>query len=82
MPGQVQVAVASDSAVARTGRPALTAVDLHPEEIGAAAVRLLASRMAGEAPRTMLAPASLITRGSTRSAWPAPAQLTTGDTSR
>jgi DNA-binding LacI/PurR family transcriptional regulator len=82
VPEQVQVAVASDSVVARTGRPALTAVDLHPEEIGAAAVVLLASRMAGEAPRTMLAPASLITRGSTRAAGPAPAQLTTGDTSR
>ena len=48
VPDQVQVVVASDSTVARTGRPALTALDLHPEEIGAAAVGLLASRMAGE----------------------------------
>jgi DNA-binding LacI/PurR family transcriptional regulator len=76
VPDQMQVVVASDSAVARTGRPALTAVDLHPEEIGAAAVALLASRMAGEPARSALVPASLVTRGSTR------AQLTTGDTSR
>jgi DNA-binding LacI/PurR family transcriptional regulator len=68
VPGQVQVAVASDSTVARTGRPALTAVDLHPEEIGAAAVGLLASRMAGEPPRTAFVRANLVVRGSTRPA--------------
>ncbi len=81
VPGQVRVAVASDSAVARTGRPALTAVDLHAEEIGAAAVGLLASRMAGERPRTEFVPASLVVRGSTR---PEAAQLasTTGETRR
>jgi DNA-binding LacI/PurR family transcriptional regulator len=77
VPGQVQVAVASDSVMARTGRPALTALDLHPDEIGAAAVGLLSSRMAGEQPRTALVPASLVVRGSTRAAQP-----TTGETSR
>jgi DNA-binding LacI/PurR family transcriptional regulator len=89
VPGQVQVAVASDSAMARTGRLALTAVDLHPEDIGAAAVGLLASRLAGEPPRTAVVPASLVVRGSTRPvpAQPAatqltPAQPTTGGTSR
>jgi DNA-binding LacI/PurR family transcriptional regulator len=89
VPGQVQVAVASDSAMARTGRLALTAVDLHPDDIGAAAVGLLASRLAGEPPRTAVVPASLVVRGSTRPvpAQPAatqltPAQPTTGGTSR
>jgi DNA-binding LacI/PurR family transcriptional regulator len=77
VPDQVQVVVASDSAVARTGRPALTALDLHPEEIGIAVVSLLASRMAGEPPRTTLVDAELIVRGSTRTG-----QLTTGGTSR
>jgi DNA-binding LacI/PurR family transcriptional regulator len=70
LPDQVQVAVASDSVIARTGRPALTAVDLHPDEIGAAAVDLLSSRMAGEAARTALVPASLVARASTRAADP------------
>ncbi len=68
VPGQVQVAVASDSAVARTGRPALTAVDLHPEEIGAAAVGLLANRMAGEPPDRVCPRQPLPARGSTRRA--------------
>jgi len=75
------VVVASDSAVARTGRPALTALDLHPEEIGIAAVSLLASRMAGEPPRTALVGAELIVRGSTPAAGLA-AYPTTGGTSR
>jgi DNA-binding LacI/PurR family transcriptional regulator len=86
VPDQVQVVVASDSAVARTGRPALTALDLHPEAIGIAAVSLLASRMAGEAPRTALVGAELVVRGSTRPAGadgPASGQsATTGGTSR
>lgn len=86
VPDQVQVVVASDSAVARMGRPALTAVDLHPEEIGAAAVGLLASRMAGEPARTEFVPASLVVRGSTRPvpARPETCQLTptTGETRR
>jgi DNA-binding LacI/PurR family transcriptional regulator len=66
VPDQVQVVVASDSVMARAGRPALTAVDLHPDEIGAAALDLLSSRIAGEQPRTTLIPARLVVRGSTR----------------
>jgi DNA-binding LacI/PurR family transcriptional regulator len=66
VPDQMQVVVASDSAVARFGRPALTAVDLHPEEIGAAAVGLLTGRLSGQTARSVLVEASLITRGSTR----------------
>lgn len=66
VPDQVQVAVASDSVMARTGRPTLTAIDLHPEEIGAAAFGLLADRLAGQEARTALVPASLLPRGSTR----------------
>lgn len=66
IPDQMQVVVASDSAVARFGRPTLTAVDLHPEEIGAAAVGLLASRLAGDRARSALVAASLVARGSTR----------------
>ena len=78
VPDQVQVVVASDSAVARTGRPTLTALDLHPEEIGIGAVSLLASRMAGEQPRTALVGAEIVVRGSTRTV----GQPTTGGTSR
>jgi DNA-binding LacI/PurR family transcriptional regulator len=66
VPGDVQVAVASDSVLARTGRPPLTALDLHPELIGAAVVELLAARMAGGAARTELVRADLVVRASTR----------------
>lgn len=66
VPGDVQVAVASDSVLARTGRPPLTALDLHPELIGAAVVGLLAARMAGSPARTELVRADLVGRGSTR----------------
>jgi DNA-binding LacI/PurR family transcriptional regulator len=63
----VQVAVASDSLVARSARPALTALDLRPEAIGAAAVGLLARRLAGpDPPGTVMVPSQLVIRGSTR----------------
>ena len=67
VPGQVQVVVASDSLVARSARPALTALDLRPEAIGAAAVGLLAQRMAGPVPPgTVVVASGLVVRGSTR----------------
>jgi DNA-binding LacI/PurR family transcriptional regulator len=74
VPGDVQVIVASDSLVARSARPTLTALDLRPEAIGAAAVDLLSRRMAGPGqpgpgqPGTVVVASALITRGSTRAA--------------
>jgi DNA-binding LacI/PurR family transcriptional regulator len=69
VPGQVQVVVASDSLVARSARPALTALDLRPEAIGAAAVGLLAQRMVGPVPPgTVVVPSELVVRGSTLAA--------------
>jgi DNA-binding LacI/PurR family transcriptional regulator len=74
VPGDVQVVVASDSQAARSARPALTALDLNPEAIGAAAVGLLEDRLSspGAATPTAVIPAAVIPRGSTR-VRPAPA---------
>jgi len=66
IPGGVQVAVASDSAVARSTRPALTALDLDPESIGATAVDLLLQRRSGAVgPQTVTVAATLVIREST-----------------
>jgi DNA-binding LacI/PurR family transcriptional regulator len=85
-PADVQVLLASDTEIARTTRPGLTAVDLHPAGIGRAAVELLTARLQGDAgPRTRLVPASVTVRGSTRPAAGAQRQpvtsATTGGTS-
>lgn len=51
VPHDVMVAAGSDSESARSARPPVTALSLHPDKIGKVAVDLLAARMRGETTR-------------------------------
>ncbi|MYR57450.1 substrate-binding domain-containing protein, partial [Streptomyces sp. SID625] len=71
VPDDVQIVVGADGEFARGARPALTALDLAPEEIGRQAAELLIDVIRhppapGTAPRHRLVPAKLLPRASTR----------------
>ena len=52
VPQDVMVAAGSDSESARSARPAISALSLHPDKIGRLAVDLLVARLKGEADRS------------------------------
>jgi DNA-binding LacI/PurR family transcriptional regulator len=67
IPGQLLIAACTDSEESRRVQPALTAVDLQPEEVGRRAVELLVALVEQrEAEPRQLVPTILRTRGSTR----------------
>ena len=49
VPGRLRIAVGVDSSQARLADPPITAIDLHPQETGRAAVDMLLARIAGAA---------------------------------
>jgi DNA-binding LacI/PurR family transcriptional regulator len=66
VPGDLLLASAMDSAECREGAIPITAIDLDPDALGEAAVRLLLARIRGEdAPRPVLVPVALHARAST-----------------
>ncbi len=66
IPGDLLVASGIDSPETRYGDPAITALDLHPDRRGAAAVRLLVERLQDQAPDPcQTIPAELRVRTST-----------------
>lgn len=67
VPEDVRIATGSDSEAARAAHPPLTALDLHPNRIGHAAVEMLIARVEGREPaeRRRLIDATLAVRGST-----------------
>ncbi|MEV6310579.1 LacI family DNA-binding transcriptional regulator [Streptomyces sp. NPDC051840] len=72
VPQDVQIVVGADGEFARSARPALTALDLAPEEIGKQAAELLIDliqdpQQADSGPRYRLVQATLLERDSTRS---------------
>ncbi|MCX5400421.1 LacI family DNA-binding transcriptional regulator [Streptomyces sp. NBC_00102] len=72
VPEDVQIVVGADGEFARSARPALTALDLAPEEIGKQAAQLLIELVQGGGavaegrPLHRLVPATLLRRASTR----------------
>jgi DNA-binding LacI/PurR family transcriptional regulator len=67
VPGELRIVVGSDSGVGAKTIPPLTAIEFHPDRLGALAVGLLADRLEGrsEAPEHRIIPADLVPRGST-----------------
>ncbi len=66
VPGQVMIATGSDSAQARSARPAITAIEMTPRETGIALLDALEALMAGRPAETPRRTASVLrTRGST-----------------
>jgi DNA-binding LacI/PurR family transcriptional regulator len=49
VPGALRIAVGVDSSQARLADPPITAIDLHPDETGRAAVDMLLARIGGAA---------------------------------
>lgn len=67
VPQDVRIATGSDSAAAQAAHPPLTALDLHPDKLGRAAVEMLIARVEGREPGDChrLIDATLEVRGST-----------------
>src|SRR5690606_15602717 len=67
VPEALRVAAASDSAAARNARLPVTVLDLHPDQVGRAAVDLLLRRVDGAdgGPTHRLVAADLVVRAST-----------------
>lgn len=67
VPGDLLVAAGSDSESTRTASPPITALALHPDRLGAAAVELLVERLREDAaaPRQVVVDAVVEERGST-----------------
>ncbi|WP_405151523.1 LacI family transcriptional regulator [Sphaerisporangium sp. NBC_01403] len=66
VPGDLLLAAGSDAQQTRLAQPAITALDLAPEETGRAAVELLIARLNGDAtPGPVIVPAQLHVRAST-----------------
>jgi DNA-binding LacI/PurR family transcriptional regulator len=67
VPGRLRIAGCSDSEASRSARPALTALSLNPERLGAEAVDLLVSLIEGEDPGEphRLVPSAVVPREST-----------------
>ncbi|MGI8519187.1 MAG: LacI family DNA-binding transcriptional regulator [Actinomycetota bacterium] len=70
VPEDVRIAAGSDSHAARTAVPPITALDLHPEELGRAAVEMLIGRIEGAQrdPVHVVIPTEVMVRDSTLSA--------------
>lgn len=68
VPAELLVAGITNSEASRRSRPSLTALDLHPESVGANAVNLLLDLVEGRDPPEprMVVPTRLISRSSTR----------------
>jgi DNA-binding LacI/PurR family transcriptional regulator len=68
VPDELLVAGCTDSDAAKFATPALTALTLHPEEIGRRAVEMLAARIEGapEPPRHVIVGTRVVARTSTR----------------
>jgi DNA-binding LacI/PurR family transcriptional regulator len=68
VPAGLLVAGCTDSDAARTARPALTALNLHPDQLGRDAVHLLADLVEGREParERVTVPTRIVTRASTR----------------
>lgn len=67
VPRDMLISAGTDSDAARTSTPPITALDLHPEEIGRAASALLIARIEGRlAPERRIVPFALAARASTR----------------
>jgi DNA-binding LacI/PurR family transcriptional regulator len=68
VPDDLLVAGCTDSAAARAASPALTALVVHPDEVGRRAVGLLAALVDGQQPqeRQVVVPARVVPRASTR----------------
>lgn len=64
VPGDLLVASGIDSPETRYGDPPITALDLHPDRRGAAAVELLIARLQNDAPTRRTIEADLIVRAS------------------
>lgn len=73
VPAELLVAGVTNSEASRLARPSLTALDLHPERVGASAVDLLLNLAEGHEPaeRQIFVPTRLISRMSTRRRGPA-----------
>ncbi len=69
VPDDLLVAGCTDSDAARFSQPALTTLNLHPEQIGHQAVEMLAGRIEGRAqtPRQAVVGTRIVVRASTRS---------------
>jgi DNA-binding LacI/PurR family transcriptional regulator len=67
VPEQLAIVATTDSAVVRTARPSLTALELHPGKLGAHAIQLLVALIEGEpvAERRTVFGVGLIPRAST-----------------
>jgi DNA-binding LacI/PurR family transcriptional regulator len=67
IPDDLRIVVGTDSGVGAKTIPPLTAIEFHPDRLGALAVGLLADRLEGrsEAPEHRIIPAELVPRGST-----------------
>lgn len=68
VPEQLMIAGCTDSDVGRWARPSLTALELNPERIGAAAVAMLADLIEGREPPSprVLVPSRILSRASTQ----------------
>jgi DNA-binding LacI/PurR family transcriptional regulator len=68
VPQDLLVAGCTDSTAARAAKPGLTALSVHPDEVGRRAVQLLADLVEGEEPaqRRIVVPTRIVARGSTR----------------
>lgn len=68
VPGDLLVSGCADSAASKWARPGLTTLELHPGQIGAAAVEMLTALIEGREPETRQAsvPTRVVARGSTR----------------
>lgn len=66
VPGEILIAAGNDSELAREARPAITTIDLQPEELGRRAVTLLVHNITAERPQKRAhVDARILIRGST-----------------
>lgn len=68
VPRDLQVACCTDSEACKLGHPPLTALALHPEEIGREAVKMIAALIEGQEPPNphVMVPTDIVARNSTR----------------
>lgn len=65
VPGDLQIVAASDGLYARSAMPALTCIDLMPEELGRAATEMLDGLLAGADPTCLIVDGQIRWRSST-----------------